>query len=62
LKLIDIQTLSDMIAVKPKTIYDWVHRKKIPYYKINRLLRFSYKEILEWLTAKKQERRRKITL
>lgn len=62
MKLIDIQTLSDMIAVKPKTIYDWVHRKEIPYYKINRLLRFRYKEILDWLAAKKQERRRKITL
>ena len=52
MKLIDIQTLSDMIAVKPSTIYDWVHRKEIP----------DYKAILEWLTAKKQDGRRTITL
>jgi excisionase family DNA binding protein len=54
LKLIDIQTLSDMIAVKPSTIYDWVHRKEIPYYKIGHLVRFDYK--------KKQDGRRTITL
>jgi excisionase family DNA binding protein len=51
-----------MIAVKPSTIYDWVHRKEIPYYKIGHLVRFDYKAILEWLTAKKQDGRRTITL
>lgn len=62
MKLIDVQTLSDMIAVKPSTIYDWVHRKEIPYYKIGHLVRFDSKAILEWLTAKKQDGRRTITL
>lgn len=62
MKLIDIQTLSDLIAVKPKTIYDWVHRNEIPYYKIGHLVRFSYQEIMDWLDAKKQEQYRGITL
>lgn len=53
IEYIDIKTLSEMISVKPKTIYDWVHRKEIPYHKIGRLVRFDYREIMDWLNARK---------
>jgi excisionase family DNA binding protein len=62
LKLIDIKTLSELLSVRPKTIYDWVHKSEIPYYKIGHLVRFEYKEIQEWLNVKKQETNRAITL
>ena len=62
MKLIDIKTLSELLSVRPKTIYDWVHRNEIPYYKIGHLVRFNYKEIMDWLNAKKHETRRTITL
>jgi excisionase family DNA binding protein len=52
LKLIDIQTLSTLLSIKPKTIYDWVHKNQIPYVKIGRLVRFDENEIKRWLGSK----------
>ncbi|MGB3479914.1 MAG: helix-turn-helix domain-containing protein [bacterium] len=62
MKLINIKTLSELLSVRPKTIYDWVHRNEIPYYKIGHLVRFEYKEIQDWLNVKKQEASRTVTL
>jgi excisionase family DNA binding protein len=59
-RLIDIQTLSTMLSVKPKTIYDWIRKDKIPFYKMNRLVRFNYDEILRWLREKKYKKPRDI--
>jgi excisionase family DNA binding protein len=56
MKLIDIQALSALLSVKPKTIYDWVNRRCIPCYKLNGLLRFDEDEISQWLRSKKQSR------
>lgn len=54
MRLIDIQTLATLLSVKPKTLYDWVYRGIIPYYKIGkRLVRFDYDEIVKWLEHKK---------
>lgn len=50
---IDINQLSEFLNVKPATIYSWIHEERIPYYKINRLVRFNLKEIVEWLEKKK---------
>lgn len=52
MKLIDIQTLSTLLSIKPKTIYDWVHKNQIPYVKIGRLVRFDENEIKRWLGSK----------
>ncbi len=54
MKLIDIPTLSVLLSVKPKTIYDWVNRRCIPFYKLNGLLRFDEEEIMKWLETKRQ--------
>lgn len=53
MKLIDIHTLSLMLSVKPKTVYDWVHRGVIPYVKLGKLVRFDEKEIMRWIEKKK---------
>ena len=56
LKLIDIMQLSDLISVKPKTIYDWVHKRQIPHVKLGNLLRFDIDEIQKWIDKKKRRR------
>ena len=56
MELIDVQTLSKLLSVKPKTIYDWVHENKIPHYKLGKLVRFNMEEILKWLKEKKATR------
>jgi len=54
MKLMTINELSKILQVKCKTIYDWVHKKRIPYYKLEGSLRFNEDEILKWLKSKKQ--------
>jgi excisionase family DNA binding protein len=53
MKLIDITQLSEMLNVKKKTIYDWVHKRKIPYIKLGGLIRFDPTEIEQWVKSKK---------
>jgi excisionase family DNA binding protein len=58
-RLLDINELSKLLSVKPSTIYGWIHEESVPYYKVNRLVRFSEKEIKEWLNTKRHRARTK---
>ena len=51
MKLINTQTLANLLDVSPRTIYDWVYKKRIPYHKLGSLLRFSCEEIERWLKS-----------
>ncbi|MCR9250989.1 MAG: helix-turn-helix domain-containing protein [bacterium] len=37
-----------------QTIYGWVNRREIPYYKVGKNLRFKKSEILDWLLKHKK--------
>ena len=56
MKLLNITQLSEMINVKRKTIYDWVHKGQIPNVKIGRLVRFDLNEIERWIKGKKRNK------
>ncbi|MDD3012385.1 MAG: helix-turn-helix domain-containing protein [Candidatus Gastranaerophilales bacterium] len=43
--LLDVTQLAQMLKIEVSTIYDWVHKKKIKYIKIGRLLRFRQEDI-----------------
>lgn len=60
--LLNINQLSQLLNIKQKTIYDWVHKEKIPYYKMEGLLRFNEDEILQWLKSKKHNPRKKLDI
>jgi len=52
-KLLTPREVADLIQVPISTVYQWVFYQKIPVVKIsNRLLRFDYDQICEWLAAK----------
>lgn len=55
MRLLTVKQLSGRINFKAKTIYDWVHRKRIPYLKIEGSLRFDYDEVLRWLKNKRHK-------
>jgi len=55
-KFVDIKELAEILSVKTSTIYSWVHEDSIPYYKINRLVRFNLSEIMEWLNKKNKNK------
>ena len=57
-KLLSIDDVSKMLGVKKATIYAWTSQGKIPHIKLSkRLLKFSEKEITEWLISKKSVNR-----
>ena len=54
-KLIGVKKLAEQLDTTPNTLYDWVRKRKIPYYKVNGSLKFDEKEIDKWIEEKKQE-------
>lgn len=51
--------LSQKLSVPTGTLYSWISRKKIPYVKIEGVVRFKEKEIENWIQEKERERKRK---
>ncbi len=47
--LISIDELASMLRIHKGTIYNWVYRRKIPYVKVGRLVRFDLNEITKYL-------------
>jgi excisionase family DNA binding protein len=45
---LDANEAAEFLKVTKKTIYDWVHRKKVPYRKHGRKLVFSQEELIQW--------------
>ena len=45
----DINEISQFLQVKVSTLYSWVYKGTIPYYKLNGLLRFDLAEIEQWV-------------
>ena len=56
MQLMNVKQVSQMLAVKESTLYDWVEKNKIPYRKMGRLVRFNHDEIVRWLKNLKGEK------
>jgi excisionase family DNA binding protein len=48
-KLLSIEELSEKLGIPVSTLYAWTCKKKIPYVKLGRLVRFRESEITEWI-------------
>jgi excisionase family DNA binding protein len=51
-----VSEASLFLSVKPSTIYQWVHLKKIPHYKIGRIIRFKRRDLEAWVEEFRKER------
>ena len=54
-KLLSPKELSEYLGLSLNTIYSWVNERKLPYYKVSRLVKFDIAEIDNWLKDKKQD-------
>jgi len=54
-KLLTLQQLSELLQVKPSTIYKWVHYGYISSIKLGSGIRFRPRKVEDWL--KKRERK-----
>ena len=52
--LLTTREVADRLASKEKTIRQWVYQRKIPYLKINGLVRFDAKTIDQWIAGNSQ--------
>lgn len=51
---LDLDELARRIHTAPKTIRDWIHKKKIPFQKLpTGSIRFSWSEIEDWVKSRK---------
>ncbi|MBM3244211.1 MAG: helix-turn-helix domain-containing protein [Candidatus Omnitrophica bacterium] len=46
---LSVKELSQYMGISIHTIYLWIQLKKIPYYKIGKIVRFNLREIDAWL-------------
>ena len=51
----DILKLSKYLGMKASTLYSLVEQKKIPHYKVGRLVRFKKSDIDLWMEENKKE-------
>ena len=47
--LLDVATLAAYLAVSKQWVYDKVHNKQIPHFKVGKYPRFHMHEVLAWL-------------
>jgi excisionase family DNA binding protein len=43
-----VDEVAEMLRVKPRTIYDWVSQRRVPFRKAGDRTVFLLEEILEW--------------
>ena len=48
-----IAELSKYMGISKNTLYQWVHMRQVPYYKVKGLVRFDKYEIDKWLKKKR---------
>ena len=50
--LISVKTVAERLGLAPKTIYNWVYLRKIPYVKFGNKVMFRPKSLKAWLNRK----------
>ncbi len=48
-RLLTAKELGQILAISPKTLYSYVSRGMIPYFKIESSVRFRARDVAEWL-------------
>jgi len=52
-KYLSKKSLSEVLGIPIKTIADWVYRRKIPYHKLGKHIRFDPVDIEQWLQKRR---------
>ncbi len=51
MRYLDVKEASEYLNVKPSTLYAWVGQGRIPFIKMNGLIRFDHAEIDRWVRS-----------
>jgi excisionase family DNA binding protein len=56
--LLTVPEVADYLRVKPRTVYQWVWRRRIPFVKAGATVRFRRAEIDDWLARRNRKETR----
>ncbi len=48
-RLMTAKQVSELIEVRPSTVYQWVHLGLIPYVKLGKCVRFKKADLFRWI-------------
>jgi excisionase family DNA binding protein len=52
-QFLTVEEVAELLRVSPRSIYDWVSQRQIPFHKAGRRTIFLLDEILEWTRDRK---------
>jgi excisionase family DNA binding protein len=59
-EIMNQEELADLLSVEPRTVGQWVSDRRLPFFRIGRLLRFRLASILEWAAKMEIETQQQI--
>lgn len=59
---LSIEKVSEFLQIPIATLYDYTHKKKIPFSKVGRKLLFSKKELLEWMKSNRKRTKQEMEI
>ena len=54
-QFLTVEEVAELLRVSPRSIYDWVSQRQIPFHKAGRRTMFLLDEILAWTTERRQD-------
>jgi excisionase family DNA binding protein len=54
-ELLSTTETAEFLGISKNTLYEWIIQKKIPYFKVGRLVKFKKEDLDAWLKKKKME-------
>ena len=54
-KLLSVTEAAEFLGIKKSTLYEWIIQKKVPHYKVGRLVKFRREDLEAWLKENGQE-------
>jgi excisionase family DNA binding protein len=54
-KFLTVDEVAELLRVSPRSIYDWVSQRVIPFHKAGRRTIFLLDEIVAWTTGQTQD-------
>jgi len=56
-RLLTAKQVSELIEVRPSTVYQWVHTGLIPYVKLGKCVRFRKGDVCRWIDKNHRKER-----
>ena len=54
-QFLTVEEVAELLRVSPRSVYDWVSQRQIPFHKAGRRTIFLLDEILAWTTERRQD-------